>query len=246
MAGFYGEDLAHIHDVGFSGYALGAAPGILEILARNGTREDLVVDLGCGSGLWTEQVAKAGYRALGIDVSEQMIAIARERVPEAEFRVGSLFDADIPPCHAVTAVGEVLNYLADQKNDERGLPAVFRRVHEALAPGGVFVFDVAEPGQAPPGPPTRGFTEGEGWVVLLEKEEDEDAGQRLLTRRIVTFRRTAGCYRREEEVHPLRLLESAEVAEQLRRAGFGVRTARAYGGYRLPAAHAAFVARKPP
>jgi hypothetical protein len=32
--------------------------------------------------------------------------------------------------------------------------------------------------------------------VLLEKEED--AEQRLLTRRIVTFRRTAGCYRREE------------------------------------------------
>jgi hypothetical protein len=45
MEGWYGEDLAYVHDVGFSGYALGAAPGILGILARGGIREGLVVDL---------------------------------------------------------------------------------------------------------------------------------------------------------------------------------------------------------
>src|SRR5918998_2968379 len=111
MAEFYREGLAHIHDVGFGAYALGSAPGILAILDRNRIREGLVVDLGCGSGLWARELTKAGYRVLGIDLSEQMIAIARKRVPEAEFRVGSLFDADIPTCYAVTAVGEVLNYL---------------------------------------------------------------------------------------------------------------------------------------
>src|SRR5918995_1890319 len=110
MAELYKEDLAHIHDAGFGGYALGSAPGILAILDRNRTREDLVVDLGCGSGLWAQELTKAGYRVLGIDVSKQMIAIARRRVPEAEFRVGSQFDADIPPCYAVTAGSEVLNY----------------------------------------------------------------------------------------------------------------------------------------
>jgi hypothetical protein len=35
----------------------------------------------------------AGYRVLGIDISEAMVEISRNRVPEAEFRVGSLFDA---------------------------------------------------------------------------------------------------------------------------------------------------------
>src|SRR5918997_6034113 len=113
MADFYREDLAHIHDIGFSEFALGSAPGILAILVHNRTQEALVVDLGCGSGLWAQELTKAGYRVLGIDISEQMIGIARKRVPEAEFRVGSLFNADIPLCHAVTAVGEVLNYLLD-------------------------------------------------------------------------------------------------------------------------------------
>jgi SAM-dependent methyltransferase len=113
MMEWYREDLAYIHDVGHADFALESAPGILEILAQNGIRDGLVVDLGCGSGLWARELIDAGYRVLGIDISEAMIEISRERVPEAEFRVGSLFVADIPPCVAVTAVSEVLNYLFD-------------------------------------------------------------------------------------------------------------------------------------
>jgi len=177
MAEYYKEDLAYVHDVGFGDYALDSAPGILEILARNGIREGLVVDLGCGSGLWAQELTKAGYRVLGIDISESMIDTARRRVPDAEFRVGSLFEADIPPCQAVTSVGEVLGHLFDPENDHQGLVHLFRRVYDALAPGGVFIFDVAEPGQVPRGAATRGFSEGEDWVVLLEKEEDPERGR---------------------------------------------------------------------
>ena len=90
---------------------------MLEILARRQIGEGLVVDLGCGSGLWARELTKACYRVLGIDISKSMIAIARRRVPEVEFRVGSVFDADVPLCGAVTAIGEVLNYLFDPAND---------------------------------------------------------------------------------------------------------------------------------
>ena len=50
----YGEDLAYIHDVGFGDYALGSATGILELLARTGIREGLVVDLAAGAGYGQE------------------------------------------------------------------------------------------------------------------------------------------------------------------------------------------------
>src|SRR5829696_71616 len=50
---WYGEDLAYIHDVGHAEFALGAAPGIMEIQARNEMREGPLVDLGCCSDLWT-------------------------------------------------------------------------------------------------------------------------------------------------------------------------------------------------
>jgi SAM-dependent methyltransferase len=239
MTAWYREDLAYIHDVGFGEFALGSAPGILQILARNGIQGGLVVDLGCGSGLWARELAQARYRVLGVDISESMIAIARGRVPEAEFRVASLFEADIPPCNAVTALGEVLNYLFDQ--DTQTLVRLFRRVYDALVPGGVFVFDVAEPGQVARGTTTRGFSEGEDWVVLVEREEDRGT----LTRRIISFRKAGEHYRRRDEVHRQRLYKAHDVVRELRRVGFRVRTIRGYGRYRLPRARAAFIARKP-
>lgn len=239
----YREDLAHIHDAGFRDYALESAPGILEVLAGGGIREGLVVDLGCGSGLWARELLDAGYRVLGVDISGAMIALARKSAPEAEFRVGSLFETDFPPCVAVTAVGEVLNYLFDPANERDVLSRAFRRVYEALAPGGAFVFDIAEPGQAPPGEKVKDFTEGEDWVVIVEKEEHAEPA--TLTRRIVTFRRVGEHYRRDDEVHRLRLYRASEVAGDLRDAGFRVETMRAYGSYPLPENHAAFVARKP-
>lgn len=244
VTGWYGEDLAYIHDVGYGGFALGSAPGILEILDQNGIREGLIVDLGCGSGLWAKELVEAGYGVLGIDISEPMVDIARGRAPEAEFRVGSLFEANIPPCEAVTAVSEVLNYLFDPENERhRGLIRFFRRVYDALVPGGVFVFDVAEPGQVPLGTKTRGFSEGEDWLVLVEKEEN--AEQETLTRWISTFRKVGEHYRREDEVHRQRLYKSEGIAKDLRQVGFQVQTTRRYGRYDLPKAHAAFVARKP-
>lgn len=172
-----------------------------------------------------------------------MVAIARRRVSDAEFRVGSLFEAGIPPCDAVTSVGEVLNYLFDPENDCQTLVRLFRRVYDALTPGGVFVFDVAEPGQVTRGSSTRGFSEGEDWIVLVEKEEDRGRG--TLTRRITSFRKVEDLYRRADETHRLQLYKSADVAGELRRVGFRVRTMRSYGRYNLPRAHAAFVARKP-
>src|SRR5918994_2188580 len=135
MAEWYGEDLAYIHDVGHAEFALQTAPGILEILAQSGIHEGLVVDLGCGSGLLARELLDAGYGVLGIDISEAMVELARRRAPEAEFRVGSLFEVEIPPCAAVTAVSEVLNYLFDAENEDLG--RLFQRVHDALVPGGV-------------------------------------------------------------------------------------------------------------
>ena len=79
--------------------------------------------------------------------------------------------------------------------------------------------------------------------MLVEKHEDE-AGE-VLTRRITSFRKTGSQYRRSDEVHHQRLFRFGDVAKELRSAGFRVRTGRSYGQYRLPPAHALFIARKP-
>jgi SAM-dependent methyltransferase len=242
VAGFYREDLAYIHDTGHADFALRSAPGILEILGEHRVPEGLVVDLGCGSGLWARELLRAGYRVLGIDISEAMVEIAREKAPGAEFRVGSMFEAPIPRCDAVTAVSEVLNYLFDPENEERGLERVFGRVYEALRPGGVFVLDVLGRGQVPGGA-SKTFFEGPDWVALNERTEDRERG--TMTRRIVSFRKTGEHYRRDDEVHRVRLYGPEEVEEWLGRVGFEVTVLRAYGDRPLGENHAAFVARRP-
>jgi len=238
----YRDDLAYIHDAGFGSFALHAAPVLLEALQNRRIERGLVIDLGCGSGILAQEIAAAGYDVLGIDISESMVAIARERVPTGQFQAESLLQASLPPCVAVTAVGEVFNYLFDTGNTRKALTRLFRRIHAALAPGGILLFDVAEPGRVTGTGPQRKHVEGEDWAVLVTVEEEPR--RRLLTRRITTFRKVGELFRREEEIHRLRLLPRAELVAELRRLGFTVRTLSAYGSLSFGPGQVGFLARK--
>ncbi len=241
MTEAYKEDLAYIHDAGFGDYASNSAPGLLDILRHAGITTGLVVDLGCGSGLWARELADAGYDVLGIDISAAMIDIARKRVPAAEFQVGSLLKAKLPKCDAVTSLGECFNYLFDKNNGISELRRLFRRIYAALKPGGLLIFDIAEPGRGKG--PRQKHREGPDWAVLIEV--DEDTRTNRLTRRITSFRKVGDLYTRDEEVHQLQLYRRSEVAKELCDAGFRVRTLRAYGDQPMIDGCVGFVARKP-
>ncbi len=238
----YAHDLAYIHDVGFGDFARAAAPQLLSLLARNGIEKGLVADLGCGSGIWARCLTEAGFEVLGIDSSAAMIDLARNRAPQAEFRIESLFRAQLPPCSAVTSLGECLSYRFDSDDEDRLLSDLFGRTYRALRPGGVLIFDALEPGSLPGGYQQR-FREGQDWTVLVEAREDAEAS--TLSRRIVTFRRQADGYRRSEETHRLRLIPAKVMAQFLRDAGFRVRLVRGYGKLRFRPSLAGFIARKP-
>jgi SAM-dependent methyltransferase len=243
MTTAYRDDLAYIHDAGYGLLATSAAPEVLKALRRGGAGRGLVIDLGCGSGLLAREVAAAGYDVLGIDFSAAMIALARKRVPHGRFRVESFLNAELPACVAVTAVGECFNYLFDRGNTKRELWKLFRRIHEALCPGGLLVFDVAEPGRVPGPAPRRSYGEGDDWAVLVTVAEDRR--RRLLTREITSFRKVGKLYRRDQEVHQLRLLTRSELTAQLRGIGFRVQVLSGYGSLRFAPGHIGFLARKP-
>jgi len=240
----YDADLAYIHDTGFTRFVNRAAPGILRLLRQKGIRQGLVVDAGCGSGVWARILTEHGYDALGIDISRAMIRLARRHAPAATFRVGSFLDAELPYCDAVTSIGECVNYAFDPQSGIASLARFFRRVFAALRPGGVFVFDIVEPGQVPNGQVQTRCLEGPDWAILLEVQEGRKP--RMLERRIVSFRRVGSLYRRTEETHRLHLYTGGQLLAELGRAGFEAEVLNGYGRFRLAPAHAVLVARRPP
>jgi len=242
MADAYRKDLAYIHVVGFGDLAKNAALVLRAALQQSGIDNGLVVDLCCGTGLLAQELTTAGYEALGIDISGAMLDIARERVPSARFRQESILKAELPLCVAVAAIGECFNYLFDENNAEPELYKLLRLIHEVLEPGGLLVFDVAEPGRVPGSGRQRTHTVGEDWAVLVTAEENQT--NRLLTRQITTFRKVGELYRREQEIHQLRLLARSVLLDQLHGLGFEVQIVDGYGQLRFPPGYAGFLARK--
>jgi SAM-dependent methyltransferase len=66
-------------------------PTYEEALRRVGLRPgQLVLDIGCGVGAFLRLVGERGARPFGLDASEALLEVARERVPDADLRVGEM------------------------------------------------------------------------------------------------------------------------------------------------------------
>ncbi len=237
----YEEDLAYVHDVGFDAFADESSPGLLEIMKQSGINDGHVVDLGCGSGIWARFLTDAGYDVTGVDISPAMISLSKKRAPGATFRVESFHTFRFPSCRAVTSLGEPFNYLFDKSHNRAQLTQLFRRVFATLEPGGLFIFDVAEPGRDQGRAPV--FWRGEDWVCMASFETD--IRRQRLTRHVTTFRRVGKLYRRSEEIHRMQLFRGSDLADVLRQIGFRVRLVRKYGKHQLAKHLVGIIARKP-
>lgn len=230
---FYAEDLAYIHDAGFSAFAAQAAPYVLKRLRRRCEAGARIVEIGCGSGELTQHLTSAGYQVLGVDLSPAMVRLARKKAPAATFRRASWYDFTPPPCDAIVAAGECFNYLsAGRARHERVLTAFLRRAGAALRAGGLLLFDFLEPCAHRPRHRTRQCC-GKDWAVLVDIGE---AG-RMITRQITAIRFQGGGTRCSQETHRQCRLSRRQIERALRVAGFMVTFRDGYGNMHLEAGH---------
>lgn len=106
------------------------------------SEKNLVLDLGCGTGILTEMMYAKGYDLIGVDVSEAMLDRAMRRKEETGSDILYLLQ-DMRELDLFSTVGTVYS-VCDSVNyilEEEGLERVFSLVHNYLFPGGVFVFD---------------------------------------------------------------------------------------------------------
>lgn len=200
-----------------------------------------MIDLGCGSGIIAQKLSVLGYDVIGVDLSYDLIAIARKKVPQVQFLADSLFTFSFPFCDAVIAIGECLNYLFDCQNTSEKRLELFKNIYDKLSYNGFFLFDIAEPGRVPNGH-FKTYTEGKEWFVLMTAEEDKD--KKKLVRRITTFRKINELYRKQQEVHTLCLLDHKEIIKVLKNIGFEVELLTNYYNFKFSQGHRGLLAKK--
>ncbi len=143
----YGSAFCRVYDqFGWNVYPEILAGQLWEWLDLQGAKIETALDLGCGTGVLCGALTARGVRTVGADLSEGMIAIARERFPEGRFDVadmtvyepGAQFDL-------VTCTGDALNHLFELTD----VAKVVRNVYGYLTDGGFFVFDLLRESEIP-------------------------------------------------------------------------------------------------
>ena len=113
-------------------------PGAAELRALSydllGARPGMsVVDVGCGAGRAVAELAERGVKTVGVDPDERMIAVARRRWPEADFRIAGAYELPLPDA-------SVDGYRADKVFHELAEPGrALAEARRVLTPGGRIV-----------------------------------------------------------------------------------------------------------
>ena len=92
----------------------------------------LVADIGCGPGYVTHHLHDLGVDAFGIDLSAEMIAIARRDYPDLRFEVGTMTDLDL----ADDSVTGLLAFWSVIHVPDHAVPEVFAQFRRVMRPGG--------------------------------------------------------------------------------------------------------------
>jgi SAM-dependent methyltransferase len=94
-----------------------------------------VADVGCGPGYVTGYLHDAGVDVFGIDLSPEMVAIARRDYPELRFDVGTMTDLDL----ADDSVVGIVAFWSVIHVPDRAIPGVFEQFRRVLRPQGLLL-----------------------------------------------------------------------------------------------------------
>ncbi len=107
-----------------------------------------MLDVGCGAGVPIAKSLAARYRVTGVDVSQEMIGLARRNVSAGEFICADIMTVSLPPSSfdAVVAFYSVFHLPREEHLH------LFRKTHRWLKPGGLLLCTLSHHGE-------EGYTE---------------------------------------------------------------------------------------
>lgn len=191
-----------------------------EIFRRNGLDVKTVLDLGCGTGSLTAEMARRGYEMIGVDASDEMLMVASEKFAETECAVKPMIlnqcmeELDLyGTVEAAVSCLDSLDYV-----EPESIPEVFRRLMLFIQPGGLLVFDVNTPEKL------RGL---DGEVFIDETDDvycvwraEFDEEENAIFYGMDIFRRCGSKWERDFEEHIEYAHTAQMLTQELEKAGF--------------------------
>ena len=203
-----------------------------QIMDREGVSPRTAVDLACGTGSVAILLARQGLKVIGVDLSEEMLAVANQKCQEMDdaplFICQSLQELHLPKGVdlAVCAL-DSMNYITQPEHCRMAI----QRVYKALNPGGIFIFDVNTPEK---------LRAMDGQIFLDEDDDvycvwrgEFDEGSNICSYGMDLFQREGKLWVRSFEEHQEYAYSQEQLLGFMKEAGF-VRV-RVYGDRRMSA-----------
>ncbi len=191
---------------------------VITLFDKYELKPETILDLGCGTGTITTMLAKKGYEMIGIDLSEDMLLVAREKAAQSGqdilFLCQDMVEMELyGTVDVILSLCDSLNYITD----EEALLETFRKANNYLNPGGLFIFDLNTVYKfRQMGEKTYAETY-ENSAFIWENEYDES--EQINAYRLTLFIENQGSYERFEEEHYERAYDIETVKRLLDVAG---------------------------
>lgn len=191
---------------------------IADVADKYAVTKGLCLDIACGTGRVSRLLIEQGFHVVGIDISKDMIAVARKkfgnkarfiRADIRDIRLGKTLQANFAVCFY-----DSLNYLLTDKD----MLAAFRSVYRHLAPGAVFLFDMNTRAHvsASQHNKIRIFEAGNAQVIF----RFGGRGRKWLLDIEMLSKRRDGRVKKQTERHVERAYDQPDIAPLLKKAGF--------------------------
>ncbi|MFB6163682.1 MAG: trans-aconitate 2-methyltransferase [Haloarculaceae archaeon] len=126
----YDDDHAFVYEYGAD---------LLDLLSPE--PDDRVLDLGCGTGHLSAEIADRGATVLGIDQSAEMVAQARQAHPDLDFARADARSFAVEPAFDAVFSNAALHWIPDEDQD-----AAIATVRDVLRPGGRLIAELGGTG----------------------------------------------------------------------------------------------------
>jgi len=191
----------------------------LKLIHERGAAVKSICECACGTGSITVELAKRGYRVLGVDISRDMLENAAEKARTAgqmiQFVCQDMCALQLPkPVDALICTCDGVNYLTTEKR----VQAFFEAAYRQIKPGGVFAFDISSAHKLKNVIGNAFFGEEREDVAYLWQNRLEND---IVTMDITFFIRAEDeFYERIQETHRQKAHEIDEIVRLMTAAGF--------------------------